>query len=111
MVETKEDRKARKEHESASHVEGLKATLDAGRARDEAANVVPTVKEVKKVTDFLVKAVKEREVIEEPKEIEDPVVEEPEEPEPEVAEEEPEKDSKAEALALMAKLKEFLGSE
>jgi hypothetical protein len=40
-VETVAERKATKEHESEAHVKGFKATLDAGRARDEKANEVP----------------------------------------------------------------------
>ncbi|MHA2047905.1 MAG: hypothetical protein ACW99G_24235, partial [Candidatus Thorarchaeota archaeon] len=40
-VETVAERRATKEHESEAHVKGFKATLDAGRARDEKANEVP----------------------------------------------------------------------
>ncbi len=52
-VVTKEEKRARKEHESTSHVEGATATLDAGIERDRVANLVPTVEEIQSVVGFL----------------------------------------------------------
>jgi hypothetical protein len=115
MVETEEKRKARKEHESASHDVGLRATLDAGRLRDAMANVLPAVEKIKEFAvileelqpevdlDDLSEALEVTAVIEDEVTVED-AVQEPEESE------EKEFDL-AEAKSLIARLKSLVGEE
>lgn len=118
-VETDEERKARKEHESTSHVRGLDATLAAGSERDRVANVPPDVVPIKKLEAFIEEYKVKGPVIEDAPEKEAVVEEELEivavvdAPEEEATEEEPEKEEfdKEEAKALLAKLKDFLKSE
>jgi hypothetical protein len=121
MVETERQRKARKEHESASHVIGLKATLDAGRLRDELANIVPMLKRMERFTQYLDEAVtvvepidlseeiEVAEVIEE-KPLEEEVIPEDAVQEQEAGEEKEEFDL-AEAKSLIARLKSLVGEE
>lgn len=51
------EKRARKEHESASNVEGISATGEAGNERDRVANLTPIVRAVKIVEELLAEAI------------------------------------------------------
>jgi hypothetical protein len=116
MVETIEQRKAKKEHEAASHTAGLRATLDAGRIRDTVANMLPAIDTVKSLAMLLEEMVPEAELEDLSREVE--AVEVLEEDVQHEAEQEPDKEAEKEidvdaieARALLSRLKKLLGEE